>query len=682
MGSSILGSTARELEAAYTLLTDPDRTSVVPRSPGTARPDAQGDPDATTDWGSIGGESTCGRYRVVRPHASGGIGMVSVAIDTELHREVAFKELQPEQADDPSSRNRFVLEAEVTGRLEHPGVVPVYGLGTLPGGRPYYAMRFVRGETLKEAIGRFHETNGQQGRLRGRRAIALRQLLARFLHVCDAVGYAHSRGVIHRDIKPANILMGPYGETLLVDWGLAKVVGRDDEPASEAVESTLRLSSSTGSSETRTGSAVGTPAYMSPEQAAGRLDVLGPASDVYSLGGTLYCLLTGRPPVEDRDLYAVIRRAQAGDFPTPRSIDRGIPAALEAVVLRAMAYRPEDRYPTAQALAGDIESWLADEPVSAYREPPAARVARWARRNRPVVAAAGVLLVTATAALGVNDRLVRAEKDRTEEQRRLAVDSFRKADEQRRLAQRLSASLTLDRGLALCERGEVNAGLLWLVRALETTPDGDVLAGAEAAEPRRLASPAHVARRHPPPSARDGPGRILPAGWASIVTVSRDSGQTRLDVIAWDDRSLRRHRVPSSRSMTLSRGTRCGRPATLPATGWILRAREYWRALMRRTPPSGTLRPAGRSGRRSRSRVEPSARHSHPTVGGWCSAGPMARRGFAMPGPVRPWARLHRTPTGCRTWPSARTGAQLSPAAATARRESGRPRAASRSGLR
>jgi tRNA A-37 threonylcarbamoyl transferase component Bud32 len=221
------------------------------------------------------------RYQVLRPHARGGLGEVFVALDQELHREVALKEIDATHADDPHSRGRFVREAEITGGLEHPGVVPVYGLGRHADGRPFYAMRFIRGETLKDAIARFHESPGHG---LGHGDLEFRQLLGRFMAVCNAVAYAHSRGVIHRDLKPSNVMLGHYGETLVVDWGLAKAVGRDPaEDGARPAEPTLVPVLAEGSSATRTGAALGTPAYMSPEQAAGRLDQLGPASDVYSL---------------------------------------------------------------------------------------------------------------------------------------------------------------------------------------------------------------------------------------------------------------------------------------------------------------------------------------------------------------------------------------------------------------
>jgi serine/threonine protein kinase len=174
------------------------------------------------------------RFSFLRPHAQGGLGQVSVALDRELNREVALKEIRPEHADNLESRARFLLEAEVTGRLEHPGVVPVYGLGCNAEGRPFYAMRLVKGQSLKEAIEGLHGTGAETANSRDSKQWnpALRSLLNRFVAVCNAVAYAHDRGVIHRDLKPANILLGPYGETLVVDWGLAKVVGRDESAVS------------------------------------------------------------------------------------------------------------------------------------------------------------------------------------------------------------------------------------------------------------------------------------------------------------------------------------------------------------------------------------------------------------------------------------------------------------------
>ena len=225
----------------------------------------------------------------------------------------------------PSERQprlRFLLEAEITGGLEHPGIVPVYGLGHHPDGRPFYAMRFVRGESLKEAVARFHGEPGRGGSLT--RACArscecstqLRRRLggrrtgdapdSRSAACCRVSWMSATRSPMPTAAacsiatsSPGNILLGPYGETLVVDWGLAKIVGRDEPGTSDpSAEPTLRPPSASGTGETLPGTALGTPAYMSPEQAEGRLDLLGPASDVYSLGATLYVVLTGRAPFD------------------------------------------------------------------------------------------------------------------------------------------------------------------------------------------------------------------------------------------------------------------------------------------------------------------------------------------------------------------------------------------------
>jgi serine/threonine-protein kinase len=373
--------------------------------------------DSTADWDEDRAATDAeGRFRIVRFHDNGALGEVFVARDQQLHRIVALKRIKLDHATDRDKRARFVVEAEITGRLEHPGIVPVYGLGTYDDGRPFYAMRFIRGDNLKAAIEQFHAAEAK-GRDPGERTLALLKLLRRFLDVCNAIDYAHSRGVLHRDLKPGNIMLGKFGETLVVDWGLAKSVGRsEDAPASATMDDrTLVPQSGSDLRGTELGARLGTPAYMSPEQAAGRIAHLGPASDVYSLGATLYCLLTGRAPFNDPDLADLLRKVEHGDFPPPRKLKGWVDPALEAICLKAMATDPDERYRTPRALADDVEHWLADEPVSAWREPVSRRLRRWGRRHRLLVTSLGVTLIVAVAALAIGNVMVAQQRDRAEQ---------------------------------------------------------------------------------------------------------------------------------------------------------------------------------------------------------------------------------------------------------------------------
>ena len=434
-------SSIETFRADLTRLGDPDiQASLV----HVAR-DGQGhDPYATRTAGRP--PSAASRFRVLRPHARGGLGEVFVAEDEELRREVALKQIQPHHADHLESRSRFVLEAEITGGLEHPGIVPVYGMGSYADGRPFYAMRFIRGDSLKEAIEQFHAAD--YAKLDpGQRSLQLRMLLGRFIDVCNAMEYAHSRGVLHRDLKPGNIMLGKYGETLIVDWGLAKPIGRCESAGKDSGERTLQPSSASNAAATLMGAAIGTPQYMSPEQAAGQLDRLGPASDVYSLGATLYCLLTGQAPLSDRSTtYAgdILRVVERGDIPPPHAINSSIAKSLDAICRKAMALEPRDRYASPRALADDIEHWLADEAIVARRDTYSERVARFMRRHRGFAqAAAAALLVVAMVAV-VAAILINRERSFADDQRRLAEQQRQCADEQSRLALETLNSVVFD----------------------------------------------------------------------------------------------------------------------------------------------------------------------------------------------------------------------------------------------
>ncbi len=395
-----------------------------------------------------------GRFRVEMLHASGGMGHVFVAKDEQLNRSVALKEIQERFADDPQIRERFLREAEVTGQLEDPGIVPVYAMGRYADGRPYYVMRMIRGDSLKHAIVALHNLRGDERAYH----LELRRLLNRFVTACNTIEYAHSRGVVHRDLKPDNILLGPYGETLVVDWGLAKLVQSSDMQIDVPAGDEPLFGSPVDA--TQAGAITGTPAYMSPEQALGWQDAIKPTSDVYSLGATLYTLLTKQAPIGgDDDLGTILVRIQKQDFRKPRELNPSIPRALEAICLKAMARSMSARYSSAANLAADVEAFLADEPVSAWSEPAPVRAARWVRRHRTLVSTGGatvavVILALAILAFAQNsaNRRLKAANDRETLARKEAESQRDKAEENFQMAQnavdRYFTQVSEDRRLA------------------------------------------------------------------------------------------------------------------------------------------------------------------------------------------------------------------------------------------
>jgi serine/threonine-protein kinase len=351
---------------------------------------------------------------------------VWLARDASVGRDVALKELRPERVGNPTVWARFLKEAQVTGQLEHPGIVPVYEVGCRTEDKqPFYTMRFVRGRTLAEATAAYHRrrATGEAGPLE------LRELLTAFVGVCNAVAYAHSRGVLHRDLKPQNVILGDYGEVIVLDWGLAKLMDRPDDEAAP-----LDLPTDGQAEWTMQGQVLGTPAYMAPEQAEGRLDLLGPASDVHGLGAILYEILTGQPPFQGDDTTAVLRKVVHETPPRPRSLTKGTPKALEAVCLKALAKKPAARYGTAKELAADVQRWLAGEPVSACPEPRSVRLGRWLRRHRVGVAGAGAALVAAVVCLGASTGFLLAANQEARRQRQIADTQRDRAADRFRMA--------------------------------------------------------------------------------------------------------------------------------------------------------------------------------------------------------------------------------------------------------
>ncbi len=385
-----------------------------------------GGSDGSVDlsWIDEAGGAEVKRFRKVRPHAAGGVGEVWVALDMQLHREVALKELQQRHHGEAAKRDRFLVEGHVTGVLEHPGIVPVYAMGLDAERHPYYAMRLIRGDSLRQAIKKFHGDKHVADRFR-RGDSDFRDLLRRFSDVCVTVAYAHSRGVLHRDLKPDNVMLGKYGETYVVDWGMARIVGARAEDFSLVSEDVVRPALANVESATRYGSAMGTPGFMSPEQAAGQTDDIGVATDVYSLGAILYYMLANRAPILGDRLTEFLRKVAAGEFPPPQEINPAAPNQLCAICVKAMATRPGDRYTSARALSADVERWLADEPVSACPPTVVERFARWGRKHRTAMIAGGAALALIAVASTIAALLVNEARER---QRELAVQNLALAD--------------------------------------------------------------------------------------------------------------------------------------------------------------------------------------------------------------------------------------------------------------
>ncbi|MFM9959729.1 MAG: WD40 repeat domain-containing serine/threonine protein kinase [Planctomycetaceae bacterium] len=355
------------------------------------------------------------RFQKLRHHKSGGLGDVFKAKDTELNREVALKEIRPKLASHPDVRSRFLREGRITGDLEHPGVVPVYSLSQYPDGRPYYAMRFIRGKSLKQAIQEFHASHATEAvgpksaavlkpqpapttptaeqpddlvsdnDADGLKFDSLEKLIRRLITVCETIAYAHSRGVVHRDLKPDNIMLGKFGETYVVDWGLAKAKGETEPIPDSDYSIEPPVAPRTAGENVNTFGAFGTPAYMSPEQASGDPSKVSFPTDIYALGATLYHILTSKPP---------IGASPESKLPTPRKLNPKAPRNLEFICQKAMAEQPEQRFKSTLEMAAALQATIDDCPIAEWsREPLSDRGTRWIRNHpRKVTAFTTALL--------------------------------------------------------------------------------------------------------------------------------------------------------------------------------------------------------------------------------------------------------------------------------------------------
>jgi serine/threonine-protein kinase len=339
-----------------------------------------------------------GRYEAPKYHAEGGMGVVYRAHDRELGREIAYKVIKPSLSSDRRAVEKFLHEARVTARLQHPGVLPVFGLSTDAAGRPAYAMRFAEGTDLFTVVESFHATHSAVPSSRS----AWQGILNHFVRVCQTVAYAHAQGIIHRDLAPGNVLLVGDGETLVIDWGLASESPRTPEEDTFAQAAPTRA---------------GTAPFTAPEVWDAE-QPFGPLSDIYSLGALLYLILTGRAPYSGTTTAAVVAQLREGPPPGVERMCPGVPRPLTRICSKAMSRQPSIRYASAQELGREIESWLAGERVAADREPWRETAWRWAGRHRALIGTSAALLLAIAVGMPiayVRERLWREEAEAASE---------------------------------------------------------------------------------------------------------------------------------------------------------------------------------------------------------------------------------------------------------------------------
>ncbi|MGH8042675.1 MAG: serine/threonine-protein kinase, partial [Rudaea sp.] len=339
-------------------------------------------------------------YTMLGTAGAGGMGTVHIAKDTELLRRVALKQLNANADANAAARTRFLREAQITAQLDHPNIVPVHALEVAPGGAPAYTMKLVEGITFQALLNQARDFFAS-GKWPDER-LSLASRLEHFLKICDAIAYAHDKGAIHRYLKPANLMLGRHNEVYVMDWGLCRILRLPDEtpPDKSVVMSTPDISGS--ASETQIGDVVGTPKYMSPEQAQGRNHELDARSDQCALGLILYEMVTLNAPYEGRTAYEVLANAAVGKRrPIVHAyLRRRIPRELRAIIERTTAFAPSDRYATVDEMAADLRRYLRGEAVLAQPDSAMQRAQRWIVRHRQaalntvlgIIAAAAVVI--------------------------------------------------------------------------------------------------------------------------------------------------------------------------------------------------------------------------------------------------------------------------------------------------
>lgn len=450
-----IGLIKSEFELSYSQNDQPSVQAYVDRfasrvDPQELRPALQDLSDDIQRFSDVKPGATLDHYEITAEQGRGGFGAVWRANDTKLGRRIAVKQLGRRLAKDNESRRRFISEARVTAQLEHPGIVPVYDISNQDDEHAYYTMRLIQGQTLAEAIESLHRLDPKSSGFE----LLRQRLIQSFIDTCQTIEYAHSQGVVHRDLKPQNIIVGDYGETILLDWGLASVLEPVDDPtATISLKDDPLILDSSESVQTLRGRVVGTPAYMSPEQARGEFESINRRSDVYSLGATLYHLITGNVPFTNGSLDELLDRVKSGDLPPAHDANPDVEKALSAIAAKAMRLQPAARYDSVSQLLDDVQKFRADQPVSAYRDPLVARAARWIRKN-PTAAATATLIVlfgllAATAGIWVTSAWKAREEKRISNLQIAAERAEATALSQIRSGRFDSATNTLGQAIAL-----------------------------------------------------------------------------------------------------------------------------------------------------------------------------------------------------------------------------------------